>query len=584
MRLIYLTLLTAASLNAQAYCSPSAIATSLSATYIACATSPRIERLDRSQPIPTAGPVSHILASADGRLLYAALPAPLSRVAVIDTGTGKTIRTLPAGHTAVFLVLRENRLYVVNQFSNDVSVLDLQSGKEAARLKAIREPLGAALSHDGRTLLVINSVPAGRADAEYIAASVSVFDTQQLRPAGVIELPNGSSELRAIAVTPDGAYAAVTHLVARYYLPTTQLDRGWMETNALSIIDVRNRTLAGTVLLDAPDRGAANPWAVQFSPDARLLAVTHAGTHELSVIDFAGLLSKLQFQRTDRKPWDDMSFLAGLRLRWPLQGNGPRAMTLTSTAAVIGNYFSDTMEQVELLTGKSTVARRLSTAPPTVIRNGERIFNDGSLCFQGWQSCASCHTPDARVDGLNWDLMNDGLGNPKNVKSLLLAHRTPPAMSHGVRGSAELAVRAGIRYILFTERPEAEAMAIDEFLKALRPIPSPLLVNGSLSPSARRGKALFFDSKTACATCHPAGLYTDLKTYDVGTRSSTDPSGEFDTPTLVEIWRTGPYLHNGSAATMLDVFTLFNKQDKHGKTSHLTEAQLHDLVEFLMSL
>ena len=43
---------------------------------------------------------------------------------------------------------------------------------------------------------------------------------------------------------------------------------------------------------------------------------------------------------------------------------------------------------------------------------------------------------------LNWDLLNDGVGNPKNTRSLLLAHKTPPAMFLGVRANAEAAVRA----------------------------------------------------------------------------------------------------------------------------------------------
>jgi len=49
------------------------------------------------------------------------------------------------------------------------------------------------------------------------------------------------------------------------------------------------------------------------------------------------------------------------------------------------------------------------------VRMGERVFHDGTRCFQNWLSCATCH-PDGRVDGLNWDLLNDGLGNPKNAK------------------------------------------------------------------------------------------------------------------------------------------------------------------------
>ena len=102
---------------------------------------------------------------------------------------------------------------------------------------------------------------------------------------------------------------------------------------------------------------------------------------------------------------------------------------------------------------------------------------------------------------------------------------------------------------------------MDAYLKSLKPVPSPLLVNGRLSDSARRGEKLFKDRQVGCATCHPPGLFTDLKTYDVGTRGRFDkPTDRFDTPTLVEGWRTAPYLHDGSAATMRDVLTTGNPQ------------------------
>jgi cytochrome c peroxidase len=188
------------------------------------------------------------------------------------------------------------------------------------------------------------------------------------------------------------------------------------------------------------------------------------------------------------------------------------------------------------------------------------------------------------VDALNWDLLNDGIGNPKNAKSLLLAHRTPPAMSQYVREDAEAAVRAGIRHILFAQRPEADAEAIDAWLKSLRPMASPFLERGKPGAAARRGRKLFFDRKTACASCHPAGLFTDLRPYDVGTRAATDTVSEFDTPTLVEIWRTAPYLHDGSAPTLREVLTTANKGDRHGKTSHLAPGQIDDLLAYLLTL
>ena len=176
------------------------------------------------------------------------------------------------------------------------------------------------------------------------------------------------------------------------------------------------------------------------------------------------------------------------------------------------------------------------------------LFDDATICYQSWQSCASCH-PDARADALNWDLMNDGIGNPKNSKSMLLAHVTPPAMSKGVRETAEQAVRSGITHILFSHRPEEEALAIDAYLKSLTPVPSPYLVDGQLSPAAQRGQLLFESARINCRRCHPAPLYTDLKTHSIGKPQSSRFDNQFDTPTLVEVWRTAPYLHDGRYRT-----------------------------------
>ncbi len=189
------------------------------------------------------------------------------------------------------------------------------------------------------------------------------------------------------------------------------------------------------------------------------------------------------------------------------------------------------------------------------------------------------------MDGLDWDLLNDGIGNPKNTKSLLLAHATPPAMSTGVRITTEEAVRAGIQHILFASPSEEYARPLDEWLKSLKPMPSPHLINGRYSPAARRGEKIFRSARTGCANCHPPGLFTNLKSYDVGTTGPRDQGvRQFDTPTLIELWRTAPYLHDGSAATLLDVLTTSNPEDRHGCVSHLSPKDLDDLVEYLLSL
>ena len=174
--------------------------------------------------------------------------------------------------------------------------------------------------------------------------------------------------------------------------------------------------------------------------------------------------------------------------------------------------------------------------------------------------------------------MNDGVGNFKNTKSMILAHKTPPSMAEGVRPSAEEAVRAGLSHILFAYRPEDESVAIDEYLKSLQPVPSPHLVDDELSPAAERGKKLFESNRIGCHKCHPAPLYTDLKMHDVGTRGQYEYVDRYDTPTLIEVWRTAPYLHDGRYLTIKELIV----KGKHGKTrgqiESLSEQEIDDLV------
>jgi YVTN family beta-propeller protein len=580
--------------------------------YIACGSAEQVlvydvasAKVTRQISVPQ--PPTGLALSSDGARLYVTCAGPASRVCVVDTPTGKVTDSIATGHTAMGPVLsRDGRtLFVCNRFDDAVSVIDLGTRKEVRRIAVEREPVAAALTADGSRLLVANHLHTGPADADYVAAVVSVIDVASGKVVKSLQLPNGSGSLQDIRVSPDGKYAVVSHILGRFHLPTTQLERGWMNTNAKTLIDLARMEILNTVLLDNVDSGAANPWGVAWSADGKTLCVAIAGTHELSVTDFPGLLAKLEklpatldpnktydYNAASRVQADvpnDLSFLVGVRrrIKLPEGDRGPRAVVVIGSKAYLANYFSDSLSVIDLASQYPKI-ESIPLGPKqamTPVRKGEFYFNDASICFQGWQSCASCHPGDGRVDALNWDLLNDGIGNPKNNKSLLLSHRTPPAMSMGVRDDAKAAVRAGIRHILFTVQPEEVATSIDEYLMALKPVPSPRLVKGRLSDQAKRGEKLFKDAKVGCASCHPAELLTDLQHYDVGTLGKFDkPTDTFDTPTLVEAWRTAPYLHDGSVATIQEVLTTKNAQDRHGKTSHLSKEQIADLAEYILSL
>ncbi len=578
--------------------SPAAIAVSEDGqtAFIACATANRVLVFDTTdgkvtREIQTPAPPTGLVLSADGATLVVTCTAPQSVVCLAEAATGRITGSIPVGHTAMSPTFSPDgkTLFVCNRFNDDVSFVDFAAGREVRRVKVQREPVAAAVTKDGRFLLVANHLHNGRADANDVAASVSVIDIAAAAVVKELRLPNGSGLLNDIRVAPDGRYACLTHLIGRHQAPTTQLERGWVNTNALTLIDVAKMEIVNTVLLDSLHQGAANPWDLAWSADGKTLVVTQAGTHDLSIIDFPALVAKLAEPEASSDVPNDLSFLAGLRRRIRLSevDRGPRAVALSSTRVFVANYFSDTLAVVDLADGGPAVRSFAlgPKAPASLGRQGEFYFHDAGICFQGWQSCASCHPGGARTDALNWDLLNDGIGNTKNNRSLLYSHRISPSMSLGVRATAEVAVRAGIPHILFTVQPEEVTQAIYAYIKSLQPVPSPRLVNGQFSKSARRGERLFISREVGCARCHPSELYTDLRRHDVGTLGRFDRRiDRFYTPTLVELWRTAPYLHDGSAATVRDVLTTKNPADWHGKTSHLTPDQLDDLVEYLLSL
>lgn len=581
-----------------AYLSPCSLAADAEGKrlYIAAATGRAILVYDIAKEevasrIELPGPPTCVVAGK-GETLYVTIGEPNGTLCVLSGD--KVSKTIPVGHTpsSVTLSADEKTAFVCNRFDNTVSIVDLAGGTIQATVVVPREPVGAAISADGKSLFVANHLPATPADGEYAGAAVSVIDVAGGTIEKTINLPNGTTGVRDITISPDGKYVYVSQILARYQLPTTQLDRGWMNTNGVSILDVAGKAMVNTILLDNIDRGAANPWGIACSEDGKWLCVTHAGTHEVSLIDRGALHERLQqvaegkavTEVSDSKENvpNDLAFLVGIRKRVSLKGNGPRELTIVGNKAYAVQYFSDSLAVVDLDAKAAKEISLGSETPMNQVRTGEMYFNDASLCFQQWQSCASCH-PEGRTDGLNWDLLNDGIGNPKQTKSMLLSHQTPPVMVSGVRGAAEVAVRAGIRFIQFAVRPEEDAQAIDAYLGSLKPVPNPHLTDdGKLSEAATRGKAIF--DNAGCAGCHPAPLFTDLQSYDVGVGTGTEKGKAFDTPTLVEIWRTGPYLYDGRAATIVDVFKKFNPDGSHGDTQGLSEQDLSDLAEYVLSL
>ena len=530
--------------------------------------------------------VNDLLSDRQGRL-WVVCDGQNGMLYELNPANLKILSATPLGYSPSALAFNEKTgtLWITQRYNNELWEVNPVSKEILSRIGVGREPVGVVSVCGGDYMLVVNNLPAMASTDYPVATHVDVIDVVNKKVADRIPLVNGATDARGITVSPDGKYAYITHLVARYQLPTNQVDRGWMSTNAMSVIRLEDRTGLTTILLDTPLRGAANPSAIAVSPDGQHIVIALTGTHELCIIDRVALHDRLAAVKRGEKvvpsteKWEDIpndaGFLYGIREFAPTGGKGPKGFAFcpdgTITAA---NYFTGELSVIDgqgKITGSHKLGRPVVSTQQGL---GNMYFHDATLCFQQWQSCASCHPNEARMDGLNWDLLNDGAGNPKNTKSLLYSHRTPPCMVTGIRMNAETAVRSGLKFIHFVDAPDEIAQTIDEYLKNLTPLNSPYLINGKLSPAAGRGKVSF---DRYCASCHAGPYYTDMNQYRV---SWTTPKDDvpMDVPALTEIWRTAPYLYDGRC------FTIREMLDVHGPEDMLSKADFDDLAVYILSL
>lgn len=594
-------------------------------------TETRFDSVFQRIPLP-ASPTGFVL-SRDGNRLYVTCdpnaqsllpthPAPALKnpaLLCLNTQTGETLWQTEVGEGPQSPVLApdETRIYLCARFQNRVEVVDLEKRAVTEKVPMQREPFACTVSPDGKTLVVSNLlIDDPTADEYWLPGHAALVDTETLETR-LVEFPNGTINMRGVCISPDGQFAYVLHSMGSYAIPTGQVKGGWINMNAVSFINLQTGEREGTLILDHLEFAAANPWGITCSKDGRWLVITHAGTMEVSVIDRVAMHphfrnSLASFPSVGATP-DSAGDLIPVQRRVSTSGKGPRAVTIGEETeengqkrlyAYVACVFSDSVDRILLAENPFNTGRTIQLGKmdprlaenspreadrfnaiiprPTLARQGESLFNDGFLCYEHWQSCATCH-PDGRSDALNWDLLNDGSGTPKNTKSLLYSHFTAPAMATGVRENAEAAVRKGVELIHFTEPREKDALAMDAYLSALKARKAPILreaeENPEVNAAIQRGRRLFFGPKTQCASCHTGEFYTDCRLHHVGTETVYE-TRPLDTPTLRECWRTAPYLHDGRFRTIFDLL----KEGKHGFAAPLTDSELRDLAAFVLSL
>ncbi len=554
----------------------------------------------------------------DGRIWVA--NAGSGTVSILDPSTGALVQTLTLGLGSRPFGVVFNPLgtaaFVTLQGSGKVLKLNPSTGAVQATLTAGSSPRGLAISGDSNRLLVTRYIsPVDR--GEVVEVNPSAFVVTRTFALATDPGPDTEASgrgvpnfLTSVTIHPDGK---------RAWVPSKKdntLRGTFRDGNALTFestvrtivsqIDLEANTEVLSARRDLNDRDLAN--AVVFSPLGDYAFISTQGTNQIEVMD--------AYSR---------QLVTGL----VNVGRAPRGLLITPNGRLyVQNFMSRNVAVYDvsgLLNATSNTAPKVvdinavsGEALAANVLNGKRIFynaDDRRMNRDKYISCASCHQ-DGGHDGRVMDFTDRGEGlrntvplNGRRGTGQGRVHWTAnfdeiQDFEHDIRNNfggtgfmTDAQFNTGTR-----NQPLGNAKAgVSTDLDALAAYVSSLAsvgrspfrnADGTLTADAVAGQQVF-NGAGGCASCHSGTDFTDSATgvlHDVGTIKAS--SGRrlgaaltgFDTPTLKGLWDTAPYLHDGSAPTLLDVITTANPGDRHGSTSGLTAAQRTQLVAYLQQI
>ncbi len=576
-----------------------------------------------------------VAVSPDGHNLYVTNRLDDS-VTVIDADTRRVVAEIPVGDAphGVLADPTGRRLFVLNTAEDSISVIDLETRTESRRLVAGRGPWSLALAADGQTLCATSVRPDLGPFRQPHQSEITVVDVAL----GVVRsrrAARGANMLKGTAYVSAGPHRGSALFVlmrSKDLVPVTRLAQGWVLTNGLGVVWPDGRI--DQVLLDEPSAGCPDLNDVAVSPDGRHALVTSGGSDQVVVVDIGKLMETIT-SATPRAREEVLPNHLGLSARFVLKrlpvGSNPRGVTFAPDGrfAYVANALADSVTVIE--TAGFSVVREIDLGGPTEtteLRFGERIFHSAAIAFGQQFSCQSCH-PDGHVHGLALDIEADGIGlKPVDNRTLRGILDTAPFKWEGLNPS--LAQQCGPRLAVFFTRlapyTPRQLQALVRYMCTIERPPNRYRPAAGLTPDQYRGKLVFergvdnygqaISPELRCITCHNGPYKTaQIKTtvyttmwFDerVGTIPREDgglfQAREFgdlgifvfadagiapiylDVPHLNNIYDSAPYLHNGAAHTLEEIWTRFNYVEAHGLTSDLTRRQFNDLMAYLRAL
>jgi YVTN family beta-propeller protein len=525
--------------------------------------------------------------TTDGLLLVAC--AMSGTLQAIDPADGSTRWTVPLNEEVRAVAAASNGLaYVPSYRSGVVHVVDTKAGVESA-------PIDMSVTH-------------------FPTYQVRGVEAILLNPlTGLAYLPH--TESRASAVAPfvsgtsstSGGYSQPTPIPD---VVASQETSAPITVAAVTTVNIGTKSATSNLAtgqMAGPPTASGPPLPGTQSPatqDPSIPVTSNYAGPRLAALDPQGrnlyFVSYLGWAVT-AQPVDSSSQLPPLTVT---VGHGPTGIAIAGDdeSAYVYNSFDHSISVLGGKYGTFQVLRTIENIAPQTLtpsqQHGRLLFHsagDPRMSAQGTGgvACASCH-PDGREDGHTW-LFPEG---PRNTPSLVGRHLELTGPYHW---DGQLDKAAAFNFVVHVRMGGAGITPsdLDDIFAWLEREPGPDNPNrlpDGLTDDQQTGRSIFVSA--GCVACHAGPAMTDNGFHDVGTQfttvpfailqsgiiQQTDVTGAIpNTPSLLGVFASAPYLHDGSKATLQDRI-IDNPNDAHGVTSNLTKAQVDQLVAFLKTL
>lgn len=566
--------------------------------------------------IPTGVDPTGLAISGDGKTLYvvsatAADNTDYGTLQAVDTATLQPKYEKGIGYEPRAIALISDTRALVTTYRGD--------GTSGADLVEVNLTTGE-VTHNGGADLHASVNKAKLADTSGVPGAFSSFKARAMTD--VVVTPDGNRAFVPTVWAREDAIARRPSASGGYYSLGGPCNVGAVATAGIVTVETGGNTANPKAddLTDCVSRGIVNsdadypptalgtqvgsgqeavqgPSAVAVDPTGEWLFMVNKETSNLAVMPVGRRTARDGEANDINVTGNSFRSVAGIGDKPRSTGADGIALTKDGTRAYVYSQFDHKVSRFEsngrgpqsTVVFKNEIDVKLTDTLSNDMAIGRRNFFDAMSTTMSSEAthvaCATCHL-EGREDAHVWAFPDGKRQTPALVGRGLSKtgplHWTGEFKDFGAFMSHTVISRMGGQGVSATLQNQISSWLENE------PAPENANVRAQPTDAQTRGQVAF--AKANCNSCHVGAFLTDSAEgveHDVGTIGSGDFKGltaatGFDTPSLRGLARSAPYLHDGTAGTLMD--RLNSTTDKHGDVSKLSTDEKADLVEYLKTL